>query len=281
MLEEPQAGDVASVGGVGQHLPIAVQRPPHRLRVEACADSGGRLGRPVRRGHPWPVPCNTRQICSGTAEVWPASLRRCVPTRRWNVEASSCSGSGAAFGRLVDERTLEPDRFLEAARRCSRHAAVDEGGRRRVVAGNAEPFQVVQRPADLLRIHSRRTHQLVGGDALVRVRIDRFLREGIQPVGGSGCRGLAGRHVTGLGQRAHPAAPRGRPALAHNRLVALRSSAGAAPAAAGRRGGGVGSPASRARVSGAPASVPGTAAPVAGATGADRPSSPGNPGADR
>ena len=46
-------------------------------------------------------------------------------------------------------------------------------------------------------------------------------------------------------------------ALAQNRLVALRSSAGGAPAAAGPRVGGVGSPPSRARVS---ASAPGTAA---------------------
>ncbi len=49
-------------------------------------------------------------------------------------------------------------------------------------------------------------------------------------------------------------------ALAQNRLVALRSSASGAPAAAGSRVGGVGSPASGARVSGAPASLSGTAA---------------------
>ena len=49
-------------------------------------------------------------------------------------------------------------------------------------------------------------------------------------------------------------------ALAQNRLVALRSSAGGTSAAAGSRVGGVGSPASGARVSGAPASLSGTAA---------------------
>ena len=49
-------------------------------------------------------------------------------------------------------------------------------------------------------------------------------------------------------------------ALAQNRLVALRSSAGGTSAAAGSRVGGVGSPASGARVSEAPASLSGTAA---------------------
>ena len=49
-------------------------------------------------------------------------------------------------------------------------------------------------------------------------------------------------------------------ALAQNRLVALRSSAGGTSAAAGSRVGGVGSLASGARVSGAPASLSGTAA---------------------
>ena len=49
-------------------------------------------------------------------------------------------------------------------------------------------------------------------------------------------------------------------ALAQNRLVALRSSAGGTSAAASPRVGGVGSPASGARVSGAPASLSGTAA---------------------
>ena len=49
-------------------------------------------------------------------------------------------------------------------------------------------------------------------------------------------------------------------ALAQNRLVALQSTAGGAPVAAGPRVGGVESPVSGARVSGAPASVSGTAA---------------------
>ena len=92
--------------------------------------------------------------------------------------------AGAHVGRHLaeegDQAALQRRRLLEAPRRPALHAPVDEGGQHRVVAGDPQSLQVVQGVADALGGQARRAHQLVGGDALVRVRFDQRLRDGQQ-----------------------------------------------------------------------------------------------------
>ena len=45
-----------------------------------------------------------------------------------------------------------------------------ECGQREVVTGNAEPLQVIERPAHFLGAQAGNAHQLVGGDSFIRVR---------------------------------------------------------------------------------------------------------------
>ena len=72
----------------------------------------------------------------------------------------------------IHERLFESDGALEAALRRAFDALVEVGGERRVVVGDAELLEVVERVADAVAAQARQGHQFVGGDALVDGRVD-------------------------------------------------------------------------------------------------------------
>ena len=81
---------------------------------------------------------------------------------------------------------------------------VDEGGQRRVVARDAQSFQVVQGAAHALRAQARDEHELIGGDAFIGVGVAQGLGDGEQlpPVGFR--HGFSPELGVRLLQRAHP-----------------------------------------------------------------------------
>ena len=129
-------------------------------------------------------------------------------------------GRGAAlvhvrgrFPQVGDQGAFQCRRLLEALARGTRHARVHERGQHRVVAGDAQPLQVVERTAHAFRAQPGDPHQLVGGDALVRVRVDQGLGDGQQAAAvvvrdGLPCQPIArlrhGIHPEGGGEHLHP-----------------------------------------------------------------------------
>ena len=87
---------------------------------------------------------------------------------------------GGLLPHQVDQALLQRRSLLEASPRTTRHSRMNEGGERGVVAGNAHCLQVVERFPHLFGSETRYGHQLIGGYALVRIRLKQRLADGQQ-----------------------------------------------------------------------------------------------------
>ena len=89
------------------------------------------------------------------------------------------------LAHVPDQRDLQLGGGVEALAGRAFHAGVDERGQGGVVAGDAQPLQVVERVANALGAESRHAHQVVGGESLVRPGIDQSRGHAFQlaPIG--------------------------------------------------------------------------------------------------
>ena len=101
---------------------------------------------------------------------------------------------GSLHAHQADQALLQRSGLLETPPRGMLHPGMHERRERSIVAGDAQPLQVVERPPHPLGSEAGGRHQLVGGDALVRVGLDQRLADGQQllPVGVNNCSQFSG-----------------------------------------------------------------------------------------
>ena len=133
-----------SRGGLLERAPFALQRHVHRLRVplSQAQAPGTAAFAPAVGGD---AAQDARQPFGQGLGAHSLDLEE--PGRRpagAAADASPFPRSGAASRRCAMSAVSSAFRLLETPARASFHAGVDEGGKRGVVAGDAEPLQVVE-----------------------------------------------------------------------------------------------------------------------------------------
>ena len=82
--------------------------------------------------------------------------------------------------KVLDQGGLQFHRLIKTFLGTARYSLVDKGCQRRIVAGDAQLFQVMQGAAHFFWTQAGDPHQLIGGDAFIRVRVDQGLGDGQQ-----------------------------------------------------------------------------------------------------
>ena len=162
--------------GLLQRAPGAQQLHAHRLGVGLAhpqAAAAAALAAAVDRdaAQDAPEPFGQRIGLPGV----PQGLRGDPQMQRGPVSLLQIRRRGT---QMRDEGGFQTVGLLQPLPGAALDPRMDECGQSGVVAGNAEPLQVVQGGSHAFRAQAGDAHQLVGGDALVRVGVDQRLGNG-------------------------------------------------------------------------------------------------------
>jgi hypothetical protein len=135
--------------GLRQRRPVALQADRDRFGVDAphsnaaepafvvaavAGEAGEQLAQPYRQG-------------AGVAVILQALAQQAQVQER----ALATRQIGRVLAQQVDQRDFERDALFKALRRRVLDADLQVGGQRRVVAGDAQVLEIVQRAAQLFR----------------------------------------------------------------------------------------------------------------------------------
>ena len=160
VLQQQSCRSSPHFGRLGQWSPVPLQRHLHRLPVPAAQSQAA------------PTTSLTPAVGGDASHDSPHQLRQRVGValileflgRVAQVEREHLTPGlvRSPLAHEVDQTLLQRLRLTEAPARRTLHPGVDEGGDRRVVAGDPQPLQVMQRFPHPLGRQTRCRHQLVG-----------------------------------------------------------------------------------------------------------------------
>ena len=182
MIQQAPRGTAAALRGLRKRLPITLEGHPYRLRVppvQPQAALAALLAAAVPGDAAERAPYALRQDADGiVAGLLEGVLEALGGDAQMEGRGVALAHVRGRFLQSGDQGAFQRRRLLEALARGTHHPGVYERSEHGVVAGDAQPLQVVHGAAHAFRAQSGDHHQLVGGDAFVRVRVDQGLGDG-------------------------------------------------------------------------------------------------------
>ena len=169
MLQQPLCCVSAQVGGLGKRPPISIQCHAQGFvvqRAQSDTARGAVVSVPIafdaaqKAEHPFGQ-------CLMALVLQPLCGDAQMQHPRVALGHVRCD-----LSKVVDQRPLQPRRFVETFVRVTPHAVVDVGRQHGVVAGDAEILQVVQRFAHAFGLQTAHAHQFVSGNPFIGVCFD-------------------------------------------------------------------------------------------------------------